>query len=376
VLSGLHFLTDATARLAKLSKAFQYDQVDMTAIQGLVESTQRGLEEDWFKAEGPCGPEGGFYATFEAGVEGQQPRAERAAQAARREQLKVWRQGQIAEIEARTREVLAAVERTGVDLGASEMQQAQVFLWQMDQHRRQVEQSVQEELDWLIPVRILFHGHVVGLGVGDEEASKAFVMDWARKVIENLKARFVEAPLAAAIGVLAPNAATFPHDRARLATYGGPALRLLFGHYGTEKVVDGTVFAPFLKYGFATLSDEIRTFKEWACTTFQGSSLRDTWSTIARNPTLLDQVPNLCRIAQVGMILFVSTACCERGFSRQILIKLKLRARMENDLLDNLIRIALVGPKRSEMDFGKAIGIWKSGVKRQRRMYANNDHLK
>jgi hypothetical protein len=276
VLSGLHFLADATSRLARLSKAFQYDQVDMTAIQGLVESTQPGLKEDWLAAEGPCGPEGGFFSTFQAGVEEQQPQAERAAQAERREQLIVRRQGQLAELDARTREVLAAVQQTRADLGAPEMQQAQIYLWQMDQHRRRVEKSVQEELDRLVPVKILFHGHEVGLGVGDKEASRAFIVDWARKVIEILKARFVEAPLAAAIGVLAPNAATFPHNRERLAAYGGPALRLLFEHYGTEKVVDGNVFKPFLNCGFATLSDEFRTFKEWACTTFQGSNLRDT----------------------------------------------------------------------------------------------------
>jgi hypothetical protein len=48
---------------------------------------------------------------------------------------------------------------------------------------------------------------------------------------------------------------------------------------------------------------------------------------------------------------------------------------MENELLDNLMRIGLVGPKRKKMDFGSAIRKWKSGTKRQRMMFASTDHL-
>lgn len=153
-------------------------------------------------------------------------------------------------------------------------------------------------------------------------------------------------------------------------------MRLIYDHYEKEKVADGKVFEPFLKCGFGTFSDEFRTFKDWGASSFEGRSMKDTWATIALNPTLLDQVPNLYRISQVATIMFVSTACCERGFSRQNLIKSKLRARMEIDLLDKLMRIGLVGPRRSDMDFEAAIEVWKNAGKGRRRMYVRSSHLK
>jgi hypothetical protein len=330
--------------------------------------------EDYMAESGPAGPVGGFLATFLAGLEEQQSTADREELARIREGVMAAMQEQVAQIDTNVQQALEFYQQGGVG-GGLQLQQLQSYLWEMEQQKRQVEARGKEELQGLEPAQLKFHGHEIVMLVGDREASTEFARGWVEKVDQNLSVRFAEAPKVAQLGILAPDAAAFPPRREQLTAYGGAEIKALFELYGTEKVVDNKVFPPFLECHFATFRQEFRTFKQWASTSFARFSLEDTWSSIAGNLTFRDQVPNLLRVAQVAMVMFVSTACCERGFSRQNLIKSKLRAKMEIGLLDNLMRIGLVGPKRREFDFGPAIAIWKGGVKKRRRMFVNVDYL-
>ncbi|ELT88776.1 hypothetical protein CAPTEDRAFT_216552 [Capitella teleta] len=61
-------------------------------------------------------------------------------------------------------------------------------------------------------------------------------------------------------------------------------------------------------------------------------------------------LPNLRRIAHVAMVLPVSTADCERGFSAMKRIKTKQRNRLIDTTLNNLMMITLEGPSCQDME--------------------------
>ncbi|GAQ93343.1 hypothetical protein KFL_014550010, partial [Klebsormidium nitens] len=294
VLHGLHMLADATSTLARLSKAFQGDHVDLTAIQGLVEGAKVELVEDFAGANGPAGPLGGFLAKFLEGLEGQESREERTAREQQRQEVANRMGAELPDLE-RNMEIARNVLRQG---GAINFMEVQSYLGQFGELKRLRELELRAALDSLQPVPLTYHGHTIELAAGEEAASNGFATAWVEKVISNLEARFAEAPKVAAFGILAPDAAAFPSNKDQLATYGLPELKLLWGLYCVERVVDGKVFAPFVDCDYGTLRQEFRTFKQWGSTTFQGCTLEDTWSKIAKNPTYFELVPCLLRLTQ------------------------------------------------------------------------------
>ena len=64
------------------------------------------------------------------------------------------------------------------------------------------------------------------------------------------------------------------------------------------------------------------------------------------------------------MVLPLSSVECERSFSKMNLIKTKLRNQLEEDTLDNLMFISIVGKDIEKMNFNVPIENWKIGKKR------------
>jgi hypothetical protein len=367
VLHGLHFLADGTATLARLSKVFQAERVDLTAIQGLVEGAKVDLTEDFLGQSGPYGPVGGYLRTLMGGLDKQQPAAERESLAQWRVEASQSAREKVAEVEGQRREASPPVGAT-----PEQLERVRSYLWGAGEYIAGIEGDLREVLKGLQPNELSFHGHKVLLPEGAESVSLEFMREWIQKVISNLEARFAESPLITALGILAPDAAAFLRTAAELASYGWKELEFLFEHYGKKKMVNGVRFEPYSSCDYGTLRQEFRIFKQWASTTFFRKSLADTWSGIASVQSYYEQVPNLIKLAFIGMVCFVSTAYCERGFSRMNLIKSKSRNSMKIKLLDNLMRVGIVGPKRREFDFKSAISIWQDNTKsRKRVLYVN-----
>lgn len=70
--------------------------------------------------------------------------------------------------------------------------------------------------------------------------------------------------------------------------------------------------------------------------------------------------PSLGLLAKRLLVLPVSTVDCERGFSKQNLIKTDLRNSIKPASLDNLMRISIEGPPCSEFNYDKAYDVWAS----------------
>ena len=68
-----------------------------------------------------------------------------------------------------------------------------------------------------------------------------------------------------------------------------------------------------------------------------------------------DEIPNLAKLANICLLLPVSTTCCERGFSTLNRIKTKLSNRLKTETLDTLVCIDLEGPPIDSFDFAVAL---------------------
>ena len=62
----------------------------------------------------------------------------------------------------------------------------------------------------------------------------------------------------------------------------------------------------------------------------------------------------------IALIIPVSTASCERGFSAINRIKTKLRNRLLTPTVDTLLRISIEGPLIDQFDFTRSLDHYKS----------------
>ena len=75
-----------------------------------------------------------------------------------------------------------------------------------------------------------------------------------------------------------------------------------------------------------------------------------------------DRFCNILMLVEILLILPLSTACCERGFSHMGKIKSDWRSCLSVDMLDCLMRVSTEGPSVSDFDPHPALkGWWNSG---------------
>ena len=75
--------------------------------------------------------------------------------------------------------------------------------------------------------------------------------------------------------------------------------------------------------------------------------------------------PNLHKLANICLSLPVSTASVEHSFSQMKLIKSRLRSRLSEISLTQLMKIAIEGPdKLSECDIEEIITVWNRKPRR------------
>ena len=88
-------------------------------------------------------------------------------------------------------------------------------------------------------------------------------------------------------------------------------------------------------------------------------SMQAVMSKLATNATMHQMYPELSKLAQICLIIPVSTGDCERGFSAMVRVKTKLWNQMKNSTLNHCLRILIEGPHIEEFDFEKVLNSWK-----------------
>ena len=69
---------------------------------------------------------------------------------------------------------------------------------------------------------------------------------------------------------------------------------------------------------------------------------------------LCEQFPTFATLANIALIIPVSRASCERGFSCQNRIKTGLKNRLSMENLENLMKVAIEEAPLAEFDFKRA----------------------
>ena len=113
--------------------------------------------------------------------------------------------------------------------------------------------------------------------------------------------------------------------------------------------------------------DTIKTKDEWVVfRQLMGNNFRTcTLQTMAANllpsAEVKETYPNMITLMTLALTMPVSTASCERGFSKHNLIKNKIRARLKTENVATLMRMSLDTPDLLNMDtfnFSRAFEIW------------------
>ena len=78
----------------------------------------------------------------------------------------------------------------------------------------------------------------------------------------------------------------------------------------------------------------------------------------------LDVFPNIIRLIKIAYTIPFSSVPCERGFSKQNLIKTKNRNNLSIDTLDKLLRVSLEDESVKNFDYKSAYHNWNSQKRR------------
>ena len=193
----------------------------------------------------------------------------------------------------------------------------------------------------------------------NERDEQSFQKDVKEKyidaLVENLEDRFSDAGVVSIMATLLdPRQASLVQQSSlsQFNEYGISELRKLADHF--------------------TVSAELETLQlEWMSlkqvlvqdtSTLSEMSSNEVLQTLASHQTLY---PTYTKLASIALILPISTADYERGFSTLKRIKNSLRNRLKTDTLDKLIRISSEGPDLDTFDFDHAASIWAARSKRK-----------
>ncbi|XP_014666641.1 PREDICTED: uncharacterized protein LOC106808429 [Priapulus caudatus] len=91
------------------------------------------------------------------------------------------------------------------------------------------------------------------------------------------------------------------------------------------------------------------------------------WRDIFNDPELAAKFPNFMHIVEVLLVLPLSTAACERGFSCMKQVKTDWRASLTVEMLTKLMFIVLNGPAPTDFRAAGAVKAWWKAAERTRR---------
>ncbi|KAH7444814.1 hypothetical protein KP509_02G093100 [Ceratopteris richardii] len=99
----------------------------------------------------------------------------------------------------------------------------------------------------------------------------------------------------------------------------------------------------------------------------EGFTMKEAWRYFSSMKDWHASFPNLMKLWRAILVIPASTIACERGFSKQNLIKSDRRSSLIVNTLDHLMRVSTIGPNIDEVDWNRVFELWKES--KSRRMY-------
>lgn len=151
----------------------------------------------------------------------------------------------------------------------------------------------------------------------------------------------------------------WPSNKQDLITYGADEIAFLTDW-----------FSEILKRNLCDLSQlqcEYRELKVLVLTQFMDKDYLSLWSTLLMKEPYTTSLKNVLHLVKIMMVLPISTAQCERGFSTQRRIKTESRIRLHTDTVSDLIRISTEGVELASFDPHPHVQAWLKSSNRPRR---------
>ncbi|KAJ8404054.1 hypothetical protein AAFF_G00344040 [Aldrovandia affinis] len=148
----------------------------------------------------------------------------------------------------------------------------------------------------------------------------------------------------------------WPTEEADLASYGADHLRVITHH-----------FADILDWVCCDRGQARH--QEWPSAKVVIKALPQVqqgkvWADFLTDPERLQSFPNLLMVVELILMLSLSTAACERGFSAMKRIKTDWRSNLSVDMLWKLLCISIEGPAVANFDAERVVQRWLSAGQR------------
>ena len=139
--------------------------------------------------------------------------------------------------------------------------------------------------------------------------------------------------------------------------------------YGDDEIRELAKFFAQASDGGAGIVDEDAAIQEWPLlrSLMNGSYSHLDLSGFAKQVLKLHKAtfPASSLLLSIAIVLPVTNAGSERGFSTQNRITTKLRNRLLEGSIDRLMRIAIECPPVKSFDFGRALAVWREAKGRR-----------
>jgi len=97
----------------------------------------------------------------------------------------------------------------------------------------------------------------------------------------------------------------------------------------------------------------------------EGFSMKEAWKVFCNTKQWHITYPHMMKLRQTILTIPASTVDCERGLSKQNIIKDIRKAKLGLDTLDALMRISLNGSGLSNVDWNVVYGLWRDTKSRR-----------
>jgi hypothetical protein len=170
-------------------------------------------------------------------------------------------------------------------------------------------------------------------------------------IIDHLETRFPDVPLLESFSIFDPSVM-----KQKKPSELSAKVKILTDHYSPHKIVDAETTGT----GYQCFHASVLSTPD-----LYGLVTQELMHKLTSNGQLQDMFPNLSKLAVIGLIVPMSTADCERGFSTLARVKNDLRNRLSCKILNPLMHIAIEGPEPEFFDYNRACALW-SGWRNRR----------
>ncbi|BBN17305.1 hypothetical protein MPTK1_7g13480 [Marchantia polymorpha subsp. ruderalis] len=192
-----------------------------------------------------------------------------------------------------------------------------------------------------------------GGSIGD---CKILGQEYIRKVIESLNERFPDNHTYNAAKIFSPK--YYPGDEIERERVTSQWLERLLEKFGSHDLEEPLVNSERCR-------QELPEFVSMLASCCERKGMVEAWTFCGEVKDWYASWPNLMHLWQIVMVIPSNTIACERGFSRQHLVRDTTRTHLNLKTLDASMRVSVNGPDMSKVDWRAIFEIWKNAKDRR-----------